>query len=217
MLRDLLFAIHDIKSSLREPTGVPGFYWNDAPQAELSALITHLSNTEDDERRVIRHLLGENRTTSLLDVGCGPATELSGYKKYNLSLHYTGIDRSATMLREARKRHPEATFYYGDAQQLPFKDGSFDTVLLKHLLEHLPTYEPAVVEAIRVSKRLVIIDFFHHLQLPFDVKLKQRGYWNNWYSKGKFENFISKKVHHSERITAKSTSKKRAEIYILFK
>lgn len=49
----------------------------------------------------------------------------------------------------------EATNIIGDACHLPFKDKSFDTVILIGVLHHIPNYEQAMKEAVRVCKKAI--------------------------------------------------------------
>ena len=84
----------------------------------------------------------------------------------------------------------------------------------------MPFYRPVVEEALRVSKDFVMIDFFHRL-LPFNFDFNihdKGGYWNNWYSRSKFENFLDTlPIRSFERISTKGTSNQTAEIYIINK
>ena len=49
-----------------------------------------------------------------------------------------------------------------DAGKLPFIDKSFEVVLLRHVLEHLPQWlmQQALSEAMRVARRAVVVDFY---------------------------------------------------------
>ena len=217
-IRDIGLLIKSLREfSIGKVNGF--YYWNDADESDLSRLVRrHLSNPNDNERQVIRGILHEKDVRSVLDIGCGPATELGGYKTHGLDLDYVGLDRSSYMLRLAKARNPDARLVYGDMLQLPFADKSFDAVVLKHVLEHLHHYEGALREAFRVSRNLLIVDFFHTL-LPFNLPiLDKKGYWNNWYSRNKFETFLqSLPVNRYERMTTTGNSLQTAEIYVAIK
>lgn len=62
----------------------------------------------------------------------------------------TGIDFSAAMLAEARRRHPTLRFDQGDAEALPYPGGIFDAVLSNFGIHHVPRPENALREAARV-------------------------------------------------------------------
>ena len=77
----------------------------------------------------------------------------------------TGVDLSAGMLEKAKYNAEnmglEVNFFYGDAENLPFEDNSFDLVVNKFLLWTLPQPSCAVREWRRVLKtggRLLAID-----------------------------------------------------------
>jgi ubiquinone/menaquinone biosynthesis C-methylase UbiE len=218
MIRDIALFAHSVlhagwSNSL-------GCYWDTAPQKELHTLANRLSNVEDEERTLIRCILRELNPSSILDVACGPATEKSGYEKYGLKLEYTGLDISEHMIDLAKQRHPNSRLLRAKAQNLPFYNKAFEVVLLKHILEHLPSYEEAIQEAVRVASNAVIIDFFHGL-IPIgrDFHLKdRRGFHNNWYSRLKFHSFLSNQ-HITKYDIHKTTGSagQTADIYVLHK
>jgi ubiquinone/menaquinone biosynthesis C-methylase UbiE len=98
-----------------------------------------------------------------LDVGCG-----TGFLSFELAARghrVTGIDFAPAMLAEARRKAAERgvsiRFEAGDAERLPFADGSFDLVVSRHVLWTLPHPEAAVEEWIRLLRpggRLAVID-----------------------------------------------------------
>jgi len=79
----------------------------------------------------------------VLDVGCG-AGVLS---------HGVGID----IVRYQQWKG--GRFVVGDAHNLPFKDKTFDTVLLSNLLEHVENPEKVLKEAKRVSREKIYVSF----------------------------------------------------------
>lgn len=63
-----------------------------------------------------------------------------------------GVDFAATMVCVASGAHPQATFHEGDAEQLPFPDGSFDAVSCSFGLLHIQNADRAIAEAFRVLR-----------------------------------------------------------------
>ena len=87
---------------------------------------------------------------SVLDIGCGPgyvsaATADRGAKP-------VGLDFSSQMVGIAQRAFPAIEFHEGDAQNLPFSDGTFDRVVANFALLHLADPERACAEACRVLK-----------------------------------------------------------------
>jgi len=99
-------------------------------------------------------------TRSMLDVGCGTGVEYEGIKREGLQIEYTGLDASARAIRLAQAAFAEAQWHAGDAEHLPFRDRSVDVVLLRHVLEHLSDFRPALREALRIAARQVVMIFF---------------------------------------------------------
>lgn len=87
---------------------------------------------------------------NILDVGSG-----NGYFAYYLS-QYTnvvGVDISETLL----KLNPISRKIKCDAQDLPFKEGSFDLVISSNLLHHVENPTKVISEMCRVSREYVIL------------------------------------------------------------
>ncbi len=87
---------------------------------------------------------------SVLDVACGPGYVSAAVKE--LGAVPTGIDFSEKMIAIAKGMFPAISFIQGDAQNLPFRDASFDRVLSNFGLLHVSHPEMACAEACRVLK-----------------------------------------------------------------
>ena len=86
----------------------------------------------------------------VLDVASGPGF-IAGAAA-DLGAIVTGLDFSAAMVAEARRRQPAITFREGDAQALPFDDASFDAVVMNFGMLHLAQPDAAIAEARRVLR-----------------------------------------------------------------
>ncbi len=122
-------------------------------------------------RDVTRHFSPQAR---LLDVGCGTGW-LGGHFD-----HYTGVDGSESAVAAARERGLDVR-RHDLAEPLPFEDASFDGVVLKDVLEHVPDPVAVVREVHRVlvpggrvfasspdAQRWVWDDYTH--RRPFTLK-----------------------------------------------
>lgn len=72
-----------------------------------------------------------------------------------------GLDSSEAMLSMAGHICPDGEFVFGDAQDLPFEDASFDAVVAAQLFCFLEDVDRALSESFRVLKpqgRVVILD-----------------------------------------------------------
>ena len=88
-----------------------------------------------------------------LDVGCGLGLTVQALEREGRRA--VGLDVAFPFLREAKGR--ASLILQGDAQNLPFREGSFETVSLTEVLEHLEDPERALAEAARVAQRGVIV------------------------------------------------------------
>jgi len=130
---------------------------------------------------------------SFLDVGCGSGCEYENIKAYNRNIDYKGVDYSQTFIQACQELFPEAIWELQDANNLQEKDNSFDTVLLRHILEHCEYYEQPIKEAWRVAKKRIIIVFWVAPSKNSDIdKLDKVGEdcWHNIYSYSKLLQFL---------------------------
>ncbi len=133
----------------------------------------------------------------LLDIGCGTGTWTAMVAGSCLPAgRVVGLDYSLPMCGVAHGKAVEIgadapTFLNGDAEHLPFADGSFDAVTCSNSFHHYPHQAAAIAEMHRVLRpggRLMIIDGFRDNAIGwfvFDV-LITRG-----------ESTPEAKVHHA--------------------
>lgn len=101
----------------------------------------------------------------VLDLGIGTGQSLDFYPPQGKVI---GVDLSAGMLREARRRIREkkldnATVFQANALELPFANDTFDSVFISHVISVVSDPVKLVKEAQRVGKegcRIVIVNHF---------------------------------------------------------
>ena len=86
--------------------------------------------------------------TRVLDVASGPGYVSAAAAARGASV--VGVDIAEAMLALARRLHPRLEFRAGDAEALPFPDGSFDAAVGNFVLLHLGRPERAAAELARV-------------------------------------------------------------------
>jgi len=89
------------------------------------------------------------RKNRVLDLGCGRG-DLFPFVARRPFSEYIGLDQSEGFLSLAERRFPAATWIRGDAFNLPFEDGSVDSILSFSVLEHLSPLESALDEMLRI-------------------------------------------------------------------
>lgn len=84
---------------------------------------------------------------TVLDLACGPATQLAQVAQFNPDIQFTGMDLSANMLHDAEKHVKNSglnniSFRQGDITRLEdISDHSVDAVISTMALHHLPTLQ----------------------------------------------------------------------------
>lgn len=119
-------------------------------------------------KRRVAGLAGVCPGDRALDLCCG--TGDIAFALAGRGARVTGLDFSRQMLEvaEARRQRnpkigiPRPEFIQGDAQKIPFPDGSFDIVTVGYGLRNLTDWEAGLVEMNRVARagaRLIVLDF----------------------------------------------------------
>lgn len=109
------------------------------------------SRYREDQKLKYRRVLPEiENSETLLDVGCGTGMFLEEISDSDKTLF--GVDFSVSMLEAAAERVDEAHLFVADADNLPFKDGSFDTVVSLTLLQNMPNPSKTLAEMSRVTQ-----------------------------------------------------------------
>jgi ubiquinone/menaquinone biosynthesis C-methylase UbiE len=108
------------------------------------------------ERALLERLLAPFATAqSALEVGCGTG-HFTRWLAGRLRL-VVGLDRAPAMLAEARRLAPRVRLVQGDAHQLPLRSGAVDLGLFALTLEFVDDPAQALAEAVRVSRRGVVV------------------------------------------------------------
>jgi ubiquinone/menaquinone biosynthesis C-methylase UbiE len=98
----------------------------------------------------------------ILDVGCGPGALWPYLAPYRPRVSWVGTDITHKMLKISQGFSPQVPVCNADAGELPFGDNSFDVVVLRHVLEHLPPWLMcrALRESMRVAIKSVVLVFY---------------------------------------------------------
>jgi ubiquinone/menaquinone biosynthesis C-methylase UbiE len=86
------------------------------------------------------------RKLSILEVGCGTGLLYEVIQEGKFKHRYTGTDFSPDMVKVGKTRYRGINIKVDDAEKMSFKDNSFDVVIMKAVLHHIPRPEKAVSE-----------------------------------------------------------------------
>lgn len=116
---------------------------------------------------VVRSLLSDKKIESVLDIGGGVGTfgKIFKTKKYvNLNI-FADSDTKGTF------RNADVKIDLNNFKKLPFKNNSFDLVVLSQVLEHLFYPEKVIEEVKRVSKKYILVGLPNEVALHLRIKL----------------------------------------------
>lgn len=88
---------------------------------------------------------------TVLDVGCGNG--IFTVRLADAGASVVGLDSSRVLLRQ----NPHHNLICGDANHLPFENGSFDVVFEGNVLHHVEDRDRVISEMSRVSRRHIVL------------------------------------------------------------
>lgn len=137
---------------------------------------------------------------SLLDIGFGSATTLECIKEnfVDKNIKYKGVDFIDHRIPSAKKRFPDDEFEQQEAMDLDEKDNSWDVVWSRHVVDHLPGFEEALDEQLRVARKRVICILFvppsdrdeHQIENIVKDGVVYENEYYNCYSKKKIKEYL---------------------------
>ena len=90
------------------------------------------------------------RGARLLEIGSGlghlVAQLEDSFDTYGMDVNYWAVNQSKSVVNDS-------ALQAASAQELPYKDNSFNVVIIKHIVEHLPDPKKAVAEIGRVTEK----------------------------------------------------------------
>lgn len=130
----------------------------------------------DQEKQLLQSLINQfEGARTILDVGCGTGYFTIWYRQLGLKSY--GLDRSLAMISEVPK-YDVLNVCLGDAGNLPFSSHSFDLVSLITVLEFVADPIFVLREAMRVTRRGLILGVINrHSLLGLHYRLKGGPIW----------------------------------------
>lgn len=97
---------------------------------------------------------GDIKGKKVLEVSCGHGGGADYLVRTFRPAEYTGLDFNAEGIAYCRKKHklPGLDFVHGNAEELPFQDESFDTVINVEASHNYPTFTKFLDEVARVLR-----------------------------------------------------------------
>lgn len=146
---------------------------------KTKALYDRIGKSHDTTRKAdpriterLLSLLSPAANGKYLDVACGTGNYTVSLHKLGIAIR--GIDQSERMISDAKSKAPNIDWDVGNAEALPFPDGSFDGVICTLATHHLQNIQMAFAEAFRVIRpgRFVVFTAYPN---------QMSGYWLHEY------------------------------------
>lgn len=120
----------------------------------------------DDQAAELVRRVGEGKR--VLEVGCGTGLVLGRIAEFASAAK--GIDISPGMLTHAKDRNLDVQ--EADCTDLPFEDASFDVACSFKVLAHVPNFDAAVAEMVRVVRPggHLVIDIYNRASIRYLIK-----------------------------------------------
>lgn len=167
-------------------------WWTHNIDSYLTEFESWLGDVDAPSRVCARNYIKRMGYKTILDIPAGLCTEYFGYKKDEIEINYLGMDITHQLLMRGQQLGVPVLF--GNIESIPCKDSSFEVCYARHILEHLPSYELALQELIRVAQKEVMVVFFivpHMRETLIDPSILQESLlYHNRYNKPLMEEFI---------------------------
>jgi SAM-dependent methyltransferase len=154
----------------------------------------------DDTKEVLWRTLEAWQPQRVLEVGGGQG-ELAERMQRELGAEVTFLDLSPGMVELARARGVDAQA--GDVQELPFADGSFDTVVAAWMLYHVPDVDRALGELARVLTKggalIAVTNSNRHIEELRELFAYERGGFDMTFSSENGEELLGRHFANIER------------------
>lgn len=167
--------------------------YNCGRQDKFNLFAGWIGDETEPSRVLVRQYILNKGYKKILDVPCGLCVDFKGFNAAGLD--YLGVDITPLFVKRATDLG--ISVLLGRIQDIPCAESSVDVTVSRHILEHLPSYEDAITQLIRVAKNEVVIIFFRK---PSTIETDSKiivdyvdGFpiYHNIYSKSKLEKFLT--------------------------
>lgn len=144
-------------------------YWrnrrggDDWESSSRNWLIGYFESRTHPHRELILKEVKKLKPSNILEVGCSVAPNLMRISDEFPGIRLAGVDVNEESIQHASTYLPHGKFSVASADNLPFKDNSFDMVLVDAVLLYVPPkkIDKTLKELLRVTKKnLVLIEWF---------------------------------------------------------
>lgn len=171
-------------------------WWDNNLPNRFDEFNTWIGDKTAQSKSYFREYVIKKNYKTLIDVGCGNASEYFGYKEECPELEYLGIDSCKVLYDKNIENGVPMLLSSGENTNLI--DSHSDVVFARHVFEHQPSFLPVLSEMIRIGSKEVIHVFFiapgdNDEHIGYD---NSENLYHNRYSKSDIEEYLllNKKV-----------------------
>jgi ubiquinone/menaquinone biosynthesis C-methylase UbiE len=122
--------------------------------------------------RVVNLCLKEKSIKTLLDIGIGSGIFAEAFNK--VSIIVSGIDINEEMVEAAKIFLPESIIKVAPAEDIPFKDATFDAAFMGLVFHEVTDYTKSLQEAYRVSRYFTFILEWQYIEEELGPPIEHR-------------------------------------------
>lgn len=106
----------------------------------------------DEMRKTVVDMANINSDSFVLEVGCGTGFTTEEIVRRTGEEKVVAVDLTPEQMMKARAKLGNVNYFLGDAENLPFKDDSFDAAISAGSIEYWPNPQKGIEEMARVTK-----------------------------------------------------------------
>ncbi len=106
----------------------------------------------DEMRKTVVDMANINSDSFVLEVGCGTGFTTEEIVRRTGEEKVVAADLTPEQMMKARAKLGNVNYFLGDAENLPFKDDSFDAAISAGSIEYWPNPQKGIEEMARVTK-----------------------------------------------------------------
>jgi len=106
----------------------------------------------DEMRKTVVDIANINSDSFVLEVGCGTGFTTEEIARRTGEDKVVAVDLTPEQMIKARAKLGNVNYFLGDAENLPFKDNSFDAAISAGSIEYWPNPQKGIEEMTRVTK-----------------------------------------------------------------
>lgn len=103
-------------------------------------------------RRIVVEMANISKGDLVLEIGCGTGFTTEGISERVYKRDIVALDITPEQIYRAKRKLPRVNYFIGDAENLPFKDKTFDATISAGSIEYWPNPLKGIEEMVRVTK-----------------------------------------------------------------